>query len=108
MVINNRYVAVLVAILVGFVVGWIGGLVYVLIPWAIIGLIIGFVSSSKKAALINGAVYGFVLSYVFMVHGYTGKDPLSSKLLPFFAFGIFGAICGLVLALAGRLAHRNS
>jgi len=92
---------------VGIAVGIWGGPVIVLIPWAAIGLAIGWLCVNNKAALINGAVYGFALAYTFMVVGYNGTDPLSHKLLPFVIFGVIGSIAGLVLTSIGKLSHRS-
>jgi hypothetical protein len=45
--------------------------------------------------------FGFVLSFVFMIAGYSGPAPLVSR-LPFFAIlGVFGGACGLVLGVVG-------
>jgi Na+(H+)/acetate symporter ActP len=97
----------LVAILVGAALGLIGArYVFVgswlsLIPWASAGLAIGWWAKQLRQAMLNGAVYGFVLSFVFMIAGYTGSAALISR-LPFFAIlGAFGGVCGLVLGLVG-------
>ena len=107
MKIRNSYL-VICSILVGIIFGLIGGPVFVLILWAILGLAIGYISYRKKIAVISGTLYGFFLSFVFMVHGYSGTDPLVTKLLPFIALGIFGAFCGAILALIGSLIPRKN
>ena len=106
--IHNQYIALVAAALIGIALGLIGGPVYILIPWGLIGLVLGYVSSRKKTALINGAVYGFMACYFFMISGYAGKDPLVTKLVPFIAIGLFGAICGLVLGVLGNMVHKKS
>ncbi len=68
-----------------------------LVPWAIVGLLIGYWSEKREWA-INGSCYGFALSFVFMVAGYTGSASLISR-LPFFA--MLGGFCGLILAWLG-------
>jgi len=83
-----------------FVGSWLS-----LIPWAIVGLALGFWSGGRTA-WVNGAAYGFILSFLFMLAGYAGSAPLVSR-LPFFALlGIFGAICGAALGLIGAYARK--
>ena len=106
-----RFVAAVIAgALLGFAgpryqsLGW-----FSLIPWAIVGLALGY-WSQRSERLITGALYGFSLCFSFMVAGYSGVAPLTSR-LPFFALiGVFGAVCGLVLTLIGHalLARRRS
>ena len=96
----------LIAFLVGGVIGYLGGSAKVLIVWSVVGLALGWLSASYKAAAACGAIYGFALSYVFMLAGYDGTAPISTKLLPFVLFGLIGAVCGAVLATAGRALPR--
>jgi hypothetical protein len=98
--------SVIIALLVGVVAGYIGGPVYILIPWAIIGLVIGALSVARGAALLNAGVFGFAASYVFVIHGYAGKQPLITRLAPFVIFGLIGAVCGLILGIVGYEARR--
>lgn len=97
----------IVSLLLGIVIGYLGGPAFALVWWALIGLVIGYFSASTKAGLVNGAVYGFALSYTFMLAGYSGSDPLASKLAPFVLFGMFGAVCGLCLGIIGHLMNRT-
>jgi hypothetical protein len=97
---------IILSILAGSLLGLIGsrylfvGSWLSLIPWAIAGLLIGY-WCQKREWLINGSCYGFALSFVFMIAGYNGSASLISR-LPFFAIlGVFGGICGLVLAWFG-------
>jgi hypothetical protein len=106
--IRNQYVAFVVSALIGTALGLIGGPVYILIPWGLTGLAVGYISTRKKTALVNGAVYGFMACYFFMISGYEGKDPLVTKLLPFVAIGLFGAIFGLVLGILGNVIHKKN
>ncbi len=94
------------AIAAGLILGVVGarylfvGSWLILIPWAIAGLAIGF-WGTKNEAIINGVTYGFVLSFVYMIAGYSGTTSLVSR-IPFFAvLGAFGGICGALLGLAG-------
>lgn len=77
-----------------------------LIPWGLVGLAMGIYAKSTKEAVINGGIYGFVLSFMFMIIGYTGIQPLVTR-LPFFAvLGIFGALCGIFLGFTGHFLKR--
>lgn len=105
--IHNSYLAIIISIVTGIVAGYIGGPVFILIPWGILGLGIGYFSARRKVALVNGVLYGFSAAYVFMVHGYAGAEPLSTRLLPFVVLGLVGALCGAILTYAGNVFHRN-
>ena len=79
---------------------FLGGLT--LLPWAVAALLIGWLSRDAKLAFVNGAIYGFVLSFVFMLAGYEGNEVVAK--LPFFVLlGLFGGVCGLIWAWLGRL-----
>ncbi len=104
----NECVAILISLIFGlFLGGIISKFLFVgsalsLIPWGLAGLFLGYLSKDRKAAILNGALYGFSLSYTFMIAGYTGHQPLVTRLVPFMIFGLFGAVCGLLLSLIGR------
>ena len=51
----------------------------------------------------NGGLYGFCLTVAFMVAGYSGADPVMTKVPFFILLGVFGAACGIALALIGHL-----
>ena len=96
----------LIALIVGLVLGVVGAQFLLvgswlnLIPWGIGGVAIGY-CGTRRESVINGVCYGFVLTFAFMIAGYTGIFPLASR-LPFFAIlGVFGGICGLFLGLVG-------
>jgi len=95
------------AIIVGALLGILGarylfvGSAVSLILWAIAGLLIGMWSDTRRQAMLNGGLFGFVLSFDFMLSGYAGSEPVLSR-FPFFALlGLFGAGCGLVLGWIG-------
>jgi hypothetical protein len=78
-----------------FVGSWLS-----LIPWGMAGLLIGF-WSQKREWVVNGICYGFAVSFVFMLAGYSGSASLISR-LPFFGvLGLFGGLCGLALGRVG-------
>ncbi len=90
----------------GVLLGYIGGPVQILAIWGIAGVGIGYFSSTFRLAALNGLIFGFIVSYIFMLHGYNGTDPITTKLLPFAALGAFGAVCGIILAEIGRLLRK--
>lgn len=83
-----------------------GGTVLSLLPWAIAGLGIGWFANSMQESLGDGAAYGFVLTFSFMMMGYEGSASRISRILPFSALGLFGALCGLVLGITGYALAR--
>jgi hypothetical protein len=89
--------------LAGIVLGYVGGPVQILALWAVIGIGIGYSSAKMRAVLLNGVTFGFIVSFVFMLHGYKGADPIVTKLVPFAVLGVFGALCGIMLVLIGSL-----
>jgi hypothetical protein len=77
--------------------GW-----WTLLPWGIAGLALGY-WTRRGEVVIGGALYGFVLSFVFMAAGYSGSASFISR-VPFFALlGVFGALCGVLLTAVGSL-----
>ncbi len=105
--IQNQYIAFSASLVIGILLGLVGGPVYILLPWGLVGLAIGYVSTRKNTAILNGAVYGFLASFTFMVSGYAGQDSVATKILPFIIIGLVGALCGLTLGLLGNIAHRK-
>src|SRR5260221_10282594 len=98
-------VSIVIAVILAFVANKIlfVGSGMTLIPWGIVGFILGYWSGNKKETLINGFVYGFTLSFLFMIFGYQGLSGLLSKSLVFFVLlGVFGGICGAVLEFVGN------
>lgn len=102
----------IVSIIVGAVLGVLGakylfvGSWLSLVLWGIVGLALGFWSGKRKA-LLNGVVFGFVVSFVFIASGYSGTAPFVSR-IPFFALlGLVGAVCGLVLGWLGSLIRNR-
>src|SRR3984893_5218124 len=94
-----------VALIVGVVIGTAGPEyafmgAYSLIPWGLVAVALGL-WGNKREALKSGAVYGFSLSFAFLVSGYNGTRSLVSR-FPFFAIlALFGAVFGLALSALG-------
>ena len=104
---------VLIISLIAILLGVIGakyifvGSFMSLLPWGLIGLATGIYAKNSKEAITNGALYGFLLSFVFMLTGYAGTAPILSR-FPFFAIlGLFGAVCGVILGSVGYLIGRK-
>ena len=104
----------LAALAVGALLGVLGARVVLvgsglsLIPWAIAGPALGVCCRSGRETVGAGAVFGFALAFTFMTTGYDGSAALHTRLLPFAALGLVGAICGAVLTAVGhRLAARR-
>jgi hypothetical protein len=101
----------IVAIVVGSALGVIGSRVLFvgswlsLVPWTIVGLALGAWCVGREWAWV-GALYGFFISFVFMVSGYAGTASVVSRLPFFAALGVFGAVCGLILGFLGSMARR--
>jgi uncharacterized membrane protein YccC len=98
-------VKIIAATILGVIVGvsgqyylFIGS--YSLIPWGLVGLAIG-AWCSKRESIYAGVLYGFCLSFSFMVAGYNGTASLVSRLPFFVLLGLFGAVCGLALSVTG-------
>lgn len=74
-----------------------------LVLWGIVGIGLGWWSGSRKEAIWNTAIYGFVLSFVFMWVGYQGRAPIVTRIPFFAALGLVGMGCGAVLGLIGSV-----
>jgi hypothetical protein len=98
----------LTSIIVGIVLGFISSrLLFLqgltLLPWGITSLLIGYFSKSQRMALINGLTFGFFLGFVFILAGYTGSEPVITRIPFFVLIGIVSAICGALLSYVSQL-----
>jgi hypothetical protein len=97
----------IVSAIVGALLGVIGakylfvGSGISLLPWALVGLIVGYYCLDRRRAAYNGAVYGFFLTFSFMISGYSGSEPLLTRIPFFILLGLAGALCGIFLSLPG-------
>ncbi len=90
----------LVAVITGGVLGGLASKLlflqwFTLLPWGVAAVAMGFWSPSRRAAVSNGLAFGFALGLLFMIGGYSGSDPVMTK-LPFFA--VLGALSAVVAA----------
>ena len=78
---------------------WVHGW-YTTIPWIIATLIVGWVSTTRRSAMINGGIFGFVLFLTYIFAGYTGKTDIKS-LSVFVLFNLgFSLVGGISVSLA--------
>jgi len=99
------------AIVLGFLLAWGAAHAmflqwWTLVPWGLVGVALGY-RATRGRAMIAGALYGFVLCFMFTLLGYGGAAP-AMRQVPFFTvFGLIGALCGLLLALLGTLEYQR-
>jgi hypothetical protein len=98
---KSQLIAAVVALVIGFISAksnlnqtWIA-----LIPWAIIGILIIWMSPTRRQGMWNGAVYGAVLTDSFMLFNYKGGTPH----LTFYVFIVALAAFGLIVGSVGGL-----
>lgn len=82
------------------------GAILTLATWGIGGILVGVLSNNRKESLWQGAIYGFVVSFAFLVVDYNGHNPIIRVLFPFALLSLFGALCGIVLGFAGNLLKK--
>lgn len=95
------------SIVIGIIYGLLGGKVWILIPWGITAILIGYFSQKRRASLINGAVFGFLAVFFFMISGYAGAFPLITRLPYFAVIGLIGLVSGLAASFAGYIIHKG-
>ncbi len=108
----SRYkiLLILVAALIGFlssriVVGW-----YTTIPWMLGTLSVGYLAANRREALLNGALFGYMIFVVYMPSVYRGASDTKSILMFIgfvLAFSLIGAIAGIVGGFLGNLIRRK-
>ncbi len=93
--------AVALGVLLGWTVAHILSLQWwTLVPWGLAAVALGY-RASRPTAVEAGALYGFLLCFVFTLATYGGAAPAITR-VPFFTIlGLVGAVCGLVLGLLG-------
>src|SRR5256884_9975231 len=75
---------------------------WTLVPWGLAAAALGF-RASRATAVVAGALYGFVLCFVFTLATYGGAAPAGPRGPLFTALGLVGAPCGLLLSPFGAL-----
>ncbi len=75
---------------------------WTLAPWGLAAVALGY-RASRSTAAVAGALYGFVLCFLFTLVGYAGTAPAITRVPFFTVLGLVGAVCGLLLALLGTV-----
>ncbi len=97
----KKTIAVIAA---GIVLGYLGarhlfvGSWLIVVPWSVAGLIVGW-WGTRNESIVNGVVYGFVVSFTFLVAGYSGPFSLASRIPFFVVLSVFGGMGGTLLGL---------
>ncbi len=91
----------------GLLLGWAAAHVlslqwWTLVPWGLAAVALGC-RANRATAVVVGVLYGFVLCFVFAFATYGGAAPAITRVPFFTVLGLFGALCGLLLALLGAL-----
>src|SRR5437899_11786612 len=91
------------AVALGLLLGWAATHAlslqwWTLVPWGLAAVALGY-RANRARATIAGALYGFVLCFVFTLAGYGGAAPAITRLPFFTGLGRAGAGCGVFLAL---------
>src|SRR5437870_12875275 len=73
---------------------------WTLVPWGLAAVALGY-RANRATAVIAGALYGFVLCFVFTLASYGGAAPAITRIPFFTVLGLVGALCGSLLATLG-------
>src|SRR2546422_6885824 len=91
------------AIALGVLLGWTAAHFlslqwWTVVPWGLAAVALGY-RASRPTAVVAGALYGFVLCFVFTLATYGGAAP-PIPLGPLFSlFGLLGGLCGFLVLL---------
>src|SRR2546427_6267393 len=99
------------AVALGLLLGWAATRAlslqwWTLVPWGLVAVALGY-RANKAGAASAGALYGFVLCFVFTLAGYGGGAPALTPLPLFSGFWLVGAPFGLLLALSRFMLIRR-
>ncbi|MBL7493804.1 hypothetical protein I6A60_35180 [Frankia sp. AgB1.9] len=98
-----------VAVPLGVAAGFVGahlvlvGSGLILIPWGLLAAVLGLGARGRRSAAATGGLFGFALAVTFMIAGYDGAAPLTSRLAPFALLGLVGAAGAVIPSLGARL-----
>ncbi len=88
-----------------FISGWI-----TLIPWAMIAILTGYLSLTKKDAIINGILFGYFLFLTYILIGYDGKmdsNGIRRIILFSIAFSLVGGAAGFIGSAIGYMVKKK-
>lgn len=102
----REYRGIIIGLVVGVIMGFVGGPVWIILPWGAIAASLAY--DSKKYKILSSVAFGFAASFVFMLHGYAGKESLISRVPAFLLIGLFGGLCGSAAGWLGKKISKNS
>src|SRR5690349_19166125 len=99
------------ALVLGLLLGWGASQAislgwWTLVPWGLAAVALGY-RATRARAMMAGALYGFVLCFVFTLVGYGGAAPAFSRIPFFTALGLVGALCGSCWRCSARRSGRG-
>lgn len=98
--------AVIIAIIsFYFISGWFN-----IIPWTLLTLIIGYLCSNMKNAMLKGVLFGYFLFLTYILIGYKGNtDKTGIMRIIFFSlsFSLIGGAAGLIGTLTGYFIKKR-
>jgi hypothetical protein len=97
---NQKLLAAVTGIAVGLLSFYLINGWYNVIPWAAVALLTGYFSISKKDALFNGSIFGYLLFLSYIIIGYRGNLDTNS-LLKFSLFTVLFSLVGAIIGLVG-------
>src|SRR2546427_6868280 len=71
---------------------------WTLVPWGLAAVALGY-RANRATAVVAGALYGFVLCFVFTLATYGGGGPAAPPGALFSRFGVVRALFGVVVSL---------
>src|SRR5207248_10430947 len=95
------------AVALGLLLGWAATHAlslqwWTLVPWGLAAVALGY-RANRARATIAGALYGFVLCFVFTLAGYGGAGAATTRIPVLTALGPVGAVGGVGCCLAGSV-----
>ena len=76
-----------------------GGTVLVLIPWAVVCGVLGGLLRGWRLATVCAAVFGFAVSFVFLLGAFDGRESLVAAIGLFVGLSVLGAFTAAIVAL---------
>src|SRR3989442_14435946 len=95
------------AIALGVLLGWTAAHFlslqwWTVVPWGLAAVSLGY-RASRPTAVVAGALFGFVLCFVFTLAAYGGGAPPPTPGAPFHPFGFLGGWWGVLFFALPRL-----
>ncbi len=87
------------------------GMIFSLTALGLTAAVIGAVSLDRRSGTSHGALFGFLVTYTFMVASYGGPTDsmmlFRAALLFFPLISVFGALCGAIFGFTGALSRKR-